>query len=595
MLLDIEDGGGSRRVDLFSLLSPEDEERAHDEAYAWIKAVRTLRVDGGPFRSRFTLRGDSLWWFAELYLHKEQAIHQAMRIVRAFDALVEREHPRAVRAPDGRFAAIVVAAAEARGIRYTGRRWRAANVALLRLDARAVRLSAAARASRMRLTSIRHAPADVAAFVHRAFWREGHSSGSAESYIGLTLRALEARLGVAAIRYVGVGPRTNFRARRWWDPFSPEPAGAVPAVERFAPFSAMQASRDLHRRRHLIRRSLWDSADLREHAVIRGVDCWPLVREQLAGVALLQFPWSARAMDEAAAALQAIQPAVAVTYAEAGGWGRALALEARRAGVPLAGVQHGFIYRHWLNYRHEPDEMAPDGINVRDRGFPLPDRTLVFDEYAAAHLTTAGHFPAAAIAVTGSAARDALAAAVHALGPDDIARVRRDAGADGSRALVVFAAKEREARGALPALVHAVRDMSDVQLVIKPHPAETPEVYVDAIAGVSNIKVLDAGTPLPSLLGAARALVTVNSTVAIDALPLGVPSLVIGLPNNLTPFVAAGAMLGAGSVSEIRDALTRLLYDQEFRSTFHAGPTAGGGDAAAASADAILALRRRRS
>ena len=33
-----------------------------------------------------------------------------------------------------------------------------------------------------------------------------------------------------------------------------------------------------------------------------------------------------------------------------------------------------------------------------------------------------------------------------------------------------------------------------------------------------------------------------NSTVAIDGLVLGVPALVIGLPNNLSPFVEAGAM-----------------------------------------------------
>src|SRR4029450_2284362 len=80
----------------------EDEERAHEDAYAWIKAVRRLRVDGESFRSRFTLRGDSLWWFAELYLHKEQAVHTAMRVVRAFDTLVERDRPRPVGASERR-------------------------------------------------------------------------------------------------------------------------------------------------------------------------------------------------------------------------------------------------------------------------------------------------------------------------------------------------------------------------------------------------------------------------------------------------------------------------------------------------------------
>ena len=71
--LEIDSGTGPRRVDLAAYLDPAAEERAHEDEYAWIKAVRHLRVDGEPFRARFTFRGDSLWWFAELYLHKEHA------------------------------------------------------------------------------------------------------------------------------------------------------------------------------------------------------------------------------------------------------------------------------------------------------------------------------------------------------------------------------------------------------------------------------------------------------------------------------------------------------------------------------------------
>ncbi len=127
------------------------------------------------------------------------------------------------------------------------------------------------------------------------------------------------------------------------------------------------------RERHQTRRALWASADLRARAVIRGCDCWPVVRDELAGIALLQWPWSARAMDEAAAALDACRPRVVVTYAEAGGWGRAIVLESRRRGIPSVGLQHGFIYRHWLNYLHEPDEMAADVEQPEDRGFPSAD------------------------------------------------------------------------------------------------------------------------------------------------------------------------------------------------------------------------------
>ena len=583
--------GASKTVELFSYLTAEDEERAHRDEYRWIKALRAIDVDGVPLRRRFTLRGDSLWWFAELYLHKTQAIYRAVRVITALDRLVAREAPRRIRVAGGRDAGSIAAAARARRVDYEGPAW-AAHGGTVRLDARAVRLAAEARLSRLRRGSVPQPGAPIAAFVHRAFWTRGRSDGSAESYIGPVLDALEARLGADAVRYVAIGPRTNFRARRWWDPLSVggEP-GLVP-IEWFAPPRVMLASRQLFRRRHEIRRSLQESGDLRAYAVIEGVDCWPVVRDELAGIALLQFPWSARAMDEAAAALDALRPEVAVTYAEAGGWGRALALEARRAGIPLVGLQHGFIYRHWLNYRHEPDELAPDPGNAADRGFPLPARTLLFDEHAAAHLRAAGSFPAAALAVTGSPRLDELIAAVASATGSGVDRVMQETGADGRR-LVVFAAKEREARGVLPDLVAAVRSLPELQLAIKPHPAEPPEVYAGVVGDTPNIRIVAPDTPLSMLLGVASGVVTVNSTVAIDALALGLPSLVIGLPNNLTPFVEAGVMLGATGPTEIGEGLRQLLYDQEFRGRIAAKRSSGGAASASRAAEAILALRRR--
>jgi hypothetical protein len=598
--LDVESAAGSRRVDLRSYLDPERAERAQDRAYAWIKAIRHLRVDGAPFRSRFTLRGDSLWWFAELYLHKEQAILQVMRTLAAFDALVERDRPVAVSCvadKDGRrfsLPGVIAQAAAARNIRYSGPGWPEPSWDLMKMDARARALAARARLARLRAAPAAAGRARVAAFVHTAFWRQEGTDGSAESYIGPVLRALETRVAPDDIRYVGIGARTNFRARRWWDPLVARDETAVVPIERYAPAAALGPSRGVYRDRHRARRSLWESADLRAHAVIDGCDCWPLVQQQLAGVALLQFPWSARSMDEAAAALAALEPDVAVTYAEAGGWGRALAIECRRRAVPLAGLQHGFIYRHWLNYRHEADETAPDPANPSDAGFPFPATTLLFDDNAARHLSVAGRFPPDRLAVTGSARLDELIASVRRLSPADTAAVRREMGAGDPQALVLFAAKEREARPFLPALVDAIRSMPEVQLVIKPHPAETPDVYAAVVSGVANIHVAGSVAALPPLLAAAGAIVTVNSTVAIDALALGVPSVVIGLPNNLTPFVEAGLMAGAGSAAEIRAVLGKALYNQEFRRDKMTVPAREDIQAASRSAEAILALARRR-
>ena len=606
IVLRIDSGTGPRDVELFAYLDPDQEEQAHEDSYAWIKALRHMRVDGVPLRSRFTCRGDSLWWFAELYLHKEQVVLGLMRTVAAFDTLVARERPLRVAVVNGRSDAVVAELCRVRQIRFMGSasssRWRP----MALIDIRAASLAAGAYLSRLRAHSAPRSRGGVAAFVHRAFWRTDAGDGSAEAYIGPVLREIESRLARGAVHYVGVGPRTNFRARRWWHAFGVDRARGVVAIERYAPARALASARTIWRERHRIRRALWTSAEIRAHAVIRGCDCWPIVRHQLAGIALLQFPWSVRAMDEAAAALDALAPDVVVTYAEAGGWGRALALECRRRGVPLAGLQHGFIYRHWLNYRHEPDEMLPDPLNGNDHGFPRPALTLLFDEYAARHLRSAGRFPVTTLRVTGSARLDELVSSMRRLTPARIEEIRTEAGATRDRPLVMLATKQREARRVLPDLIAAIRSMPDVQLAIKPHPAETAGAYEDA-AGAPNVKVLSESAPLADLLAAASALVTVNSTVAIDALALGLPSLVIGLPNNLTPFVEAGTMAGARSSEEIRASLERLLYDQEFRrqlaratESFVAEfrPAASSvsddaGGAAARAAAAVLALARR--
>ena len=362
---------------------------------------------------------------------------------------------------------------------------------------------------------------------------------------------------------------------------------------------ALSESRGIWRRRFADFKVLASGSGIRARAEIDGVDCWPIIREQLAGVAWLQWPWSVRAMDEAAAALDHLDPAAAVTYAEAGGWGRALILEARRRGIPTVGLQHGFIYRHWLNYRHEPDEMTAAGTPP----FPCPTRTLLFDDYAAHHLASRGRLPSETLMVTGSPRLDELAGAYARVTPDVSRALRTELGIGPDAAVILVTTKEKEARESLGALLDAAASLPGIAVIIKPHPAETPEVYATHVRGRSDvIRVVPASRPLAPLLAIARAVVTVNSTVALDAGALDIPALAIGLPNNLSPFVETGAIAGASDPAELGALLRRILYDEGFRDQLKDrrravfGDAAGrhGRQAAARSAEAIVELVRTR-
>jgi hypothetical protein len=88
------------------------------------------------------------------------------------------------------------------------------------------------------------------------------------------------------------------------------------------------------------------------------------------------------------------------------------------------------------------------------------------------------------------------------------------------------------------------------------------------------VAVAPRGADLADLTRIARLVVTVNSTAAIEAMVMGVPSLVLAMPNNLTPFVAAGAMSGVFDGDPIGPILRSLLVDEHSRAAVLRGSEA---------------------
>jgi hypothetical protein len=588
--------GARRSFDLVDLVTPDARDRVKAEANRWIKQFRLVDYDGRSMRQRFTYRGDSLWWFTEIYLHKTRVFERAIETLIALEAMTNAEAPARI---DVQSADPVVRDAAGAFGRRHGIPVEVAGAARDHRDDRLLGFAVgpAAILSRLGRRRPRAARPRVAAFVHTAFWRDeqAQASGGRESYVGPVLDEIARHVGQSALATVGLGPRRSFRSRRWWDPFV-RTGPAITSIQDLAPAAAIRDSMTFWRGRAAAANAIVAGPAIRAAASWRDYDLWPTVSTVLRRVATVQWPWSVRSMDEARAALNALRPDVAVTYAEAGGWGRALMLETRRAGIPSAGLQHGFIYRHWLNYQHEMDEMLADG---NDDGFPRPDVTLVFDGYARESLVGAGHFPERSVRITGSPRLDELATRVRATA-DRRQETRATLGVAADEHLILLVAKHSEIARELPEIVAATEAASGVHLIIKAHPAEPPSVYAPAVGRSRRARVAPADADLGLLLAAADAVVTNNSTAAVDAMALGIPAIVVGLPNNLSPFVEAGVMAGQAS-GGFQAALGTVLYDRAARERLVEGgrefagrhQMRADGDAATRTALAVVSLADR--
>jgi hypothetical protein len=191
--------------DLHSLLSPDHRETVQAETNQWIKRLRLVRYGQTTMRERFTYRGDSLWWFTELYLHKMRRLERAAAATLALETARDRYAPSRIEITDADDVTGEVAQAFGRAYDVRVEVQKAGGMPSAGWASYLVGLSA--RLSRWRTAPARRiakSPA-VAAFVHTAFWRTRAATDGPlqEGYIGPVLDAVTRRVGADDLVCVG--------------------------------------------------------------------------------------------------------------------------------------------------------------------------------------------------------------------------------------------------------------------------------------------------------------------------------------------------------------------------------------------------------
>jgi glycosyltransferase involved in cell wall biosynthesis len=267
-------------------------------------------------------------------------------------------------------------------------------------------------------------------------------------------------------------------------------------------------------------------------------------------------------LEGAFLALDAHKPRAVVITTDRRMVDRALALAARRRGIPTLLYWGGAV-------------LGRDRANL----FDVADRVLVLGDHVRNLLVKQG-IPSARLMVLGDPRSDE----VRRTAPKILrAEVFAKFNLDPRRPLVVMVSKYVSllfSHGEKQAFYRTVRDatraLGGVNVVIKPHPnhEELDVLRTDLESlGWSDVTLANGNDDIQRLFGAADVALMVTSMAGIEAMALGCPVVAVQAPGKdfegpgMPPYVSAGAVerVDAGDVEGLRRTLRRLLDDPAAR------------------------------
>ena len=139
-----------------------------------------------------------------------------------------------------------------------------------------------------------------------------------------------------------------------------------------------------------------------------------------------------------------------------------------------------------------------------------------------------------------------------------------------NKKIVVLATQpvnECETRALLCCVYSTIKEFPDIQLIVKPHPAESIDLHED-VAKITSIKnYIISCDDIHELLNICDTLITIHSTVALEAMLFGKPVITINLTGkkDRIAYAQEGAAIGIYSEDMLALALKNALYDDEVR------------------------------
>lgn len=110
-----------------------------------------------------------------------------------------------------------------------------------------------------------------------------------------------------------------------------------------------------------------------------------------------------------------------------------------------------------------------------------------------------------------------------------------------------------------------IGDSTHVRLIVKPHPAENTKIYNQITKKYKNVILHKSSEDISSFVASSDILVTLTSTVAIEAALLDKPIICINTTNEKLMFVSSGIAIEVKKLDELMPAIRDVLYNKEVR------------------------------
>lgn len=231
--------------------------------------------------------------------------------------------------------------------------------------------------------------------------------------------------------------------------------------------------------------------------------------------------------------------------------------------IPSLGLQHGVITPLGsIAYNHSEEDLHKYKGNLSCH---LADRTAVYGNYFKKLLIKWGNYPADMIVVTGQPRMDIVFENKKTYSKGIL---YKRLGINRNDKLIIYATEFMgdESKIALSALIRALKQLKNVKLLVKLHPADDKVMYVSLLKELKYDAIISRDIDLYELIICSDLLISIQSTVILESLALGTPVIQLNLLEKYNVFgeEANKVIKRVTNEKDLHDTIKKILHDKPF-------------------------------